>query len=167
LEVPAVSERVFEDDLWTVDVAGSTGIPGYLVLHARGPGSSLGALPPGAAGRLGDLLARTAGAVEQATGADRVYCLSFCEVLRDLHFHLFPRTAWLADAYARATGSAGQPIDGPALFAWARGRYPAGAALPDGVAGVSDAAAAIRASLCGGPDPDPGPPPARRSTPSR
>jgi diadenosine tetraphosphate (Ap4A) HIT family hydrolase len=139
--------RVFEDGLWTVDAAENSGIPGYLVLRARAVGSSLGSLPPGDAARLGVLLAKVAGAVERETGADRVYCLSFCEVLRDLHLHLFPRTPWLAEAFARATDTTGQPIDGPALFAWARARYAAGASLPGGVAGADEVAARIRAAL--------------------
>ncbi|HKT79807.1 MAG TPA: HIT family protein [Vicinamibacterales bacterium] len=111
---------IFEDDDFLIEPAAGTAVPGYVVLRMRSGVSSLAELDAAAARRLGEMLARASRAVQAATAADRVYCLSFCEIDRQLHFHLFPRAAWLLDAYWTATGEAGEPVNGPLLFEWAR-----------------------------------------------
>lgn len=122
--------RVFEDDHFTIDHSDFCVVPGYLVVRLRGPATSLSELTPHVARALGELLSRAVQAIEEAVGADRVYCLTFAELDRRLHFHLFPRTAWLRDEYWRATNSEREPINGPALFEWARSAYEKGTSLP-------------------------------------
>lgn len=141
---------VLRDEFAVLEPAAGCSIPGYLVLRVLTGARSLGELQPAAAGRLGALLAAAAGAVEAAVGADRVYCLSFCEVERRLHFHLFPRTPELLAAYHEATGTAGLPVNGPLLFEWARERFGPGAPPLPGWPAPAAVAERLRAVL-GGP----------------
>jgi diadenosine tetraphosphate (Ap4A) HIT family hydrolase len=138
------ARRVFEDELFTLDQFDTCVVPGYLVLRLKIPASSLAELTTGTSQLLGALLARAGRAIELATGADRVYCLSFCEVDRRLHFHLFPRTPWLLEAYWAATGTRHQPINGAMLFEWARAIFVEDGRLPAGVAGADAVCAALR-----------------------
>lgn len=109
---------VWEDDLFSLEPCREPPLSGYLILRMKQPAPSAGALDSLAAARLGQVLARAVQAIEEATDADRVYILSFCELDRNLHFHLFPRTAALLEAF-RSDGHDG-PIDGPRLFVWFR-----------------------------------------------
>ncbi|MFO7609228.1 MAG: hypothetical protein R6X35_08535 [Candidatus Krumholzibacteriia bacterium] len=138
---------ILKSEFATLEHADFCGVPGYLVLRVRTGAESFGDLSTPKAQRLGGLLASAAAAIETTLKAERVYCLSFCEQDRGLHFHLFPRTAALLAAYHEATGTAEQPVDGPAVFAWARGAYPAGAALPAGWPKVADVCEALREML--------------------
>jgi len=144
---PSKSLTVLENEFVTLDHAEFCNVPGYLVLRVRTGAESFGDLSTKGAQRLGGLLASAAAAIETVVRADRVYCLSFCEVDRALHFHLFPRTAELLAAYRESTGDPGGPVDGPAVFAWARETFPAGADLPAGWPKVADVCKALREML--------------------
>lgn len=134
---------IFEDERFTVDSSDECVLPGYLVLRVKGGETSLAQLAPEKARALGEMLAKTAAAVEEAVGAERVYVLSFCEVDRRLHFHLFPRTAWLLKAFRRANGGRADAVSGPALFEWARRNFVQGRRLPVGMPGAAVVAAAV------------------------
>jgi diadenosine tetraphosphate (Ap4A) HIT family hydrolase len=139
--------RVFEDDLFTLDHVDSCVVPGYLVLRLKVAADSPSELSAAAAAAFGVMIAHAARAIERATAAERVYCLSFGELDRRLHVHLFPRTPWVLDAYRRATDTHHEPTNGPALFEWARTTLVDAAAVPEGVAGVSEVCATLRAHL--------------------
>jgi diadenosine tetraphosphate (Ap4A) HIT family hydrolase len=83
-------------------------------------------LTPAEARHVGLVLAKSARVLEEAAGADRVYILSFAEIDRRLHFHLFPRTAQILSAFCAATGGDPKAVNGPMLFEWARASYPPG-----------------------------------------
>ncbi|HPF69339.1 MAG TPA: hypothetical protein PLQ13_01615 [Candidatus Krumholzibacteria bacterium] len=139
---------ILADELFTLEHADFCGVPGYLVLRVRSGAQSLGDLSTGRAQKLGVMTASAAGAIETIVKAERVYCLSFCEVDRGLHFHLFPRTSGLAAAWREAAGvGEDAPIDGAALFAWARATFPAGAALPAGFPTVAETCDKLRGLL--------------------
>jgi diadenosine tetraphosphate (Ap4A) HIT family hydrolase len=138
---------IYTDEMFTLEQSTECPIPGYLILRLKGPETSLAQLPKKTAQLLGEMLNRAAAAVEQAVQAERVYVLSFCEVEPRLHFHLFPRTAWLLKEYFKANFNANEPIDGPMLFAWARSAFGPGSHVPRGMPGLADAGAAIRAIL--------------------
>ncbi len=139
--------RVFEDDLFVLDHVDTCAVPGYLVLRLKAPAHSLADLTWQAAQRLGVMLGRAVRAIEAATGADRVYCLSFCELDRRLHFHLFPRSRWVLERYWEATGTTQEPINGPAVFEWARGHLVASSDVPEGAPGVADVCGTLRMQL--------------------
>jgi diadenosine tetraphosphate (Ap4A) HIT family hydrolase len=138
---------IFEDEMFTLEQSTECPLPGYLILRLKSGETSLAQLPAETARALGEMLARTAAAIERAVGAERVYVLSLCEVEPRLHFHLFPRTSWLLREYFKANFNADQPIDGPMLFAWARSAFGPGSHVPRGTPGLADSAAAIRAIL--------------------
>lgn len=138
---------ILEDDFVTLAHAGFCSVPGYLVLRLRKDVESFGDLSTPGAQRLGGLLASAAAAIETAVGAERVYCLSFCEVDRRLHFHLFPRTEGLLAAYREATGAPEAPVDGPALFQWARENFPADRPTPAGWPKIATICADLRTVL--------------------
>ena len=116
---------ICENNIMTLSQADFCALPSYLVLRVKHGAQSWGDLRPDAAQRIGALLARATQSIEDVTGADRVYCLSFCEVDRNLHFHLMPRTPQLLREYQAATGTVDRPVNGPLLFEWAREAYPA------------------------------------------
>jgi hypothetical protein len=68
---------------------------------------------------LGPTLAAATRAVEVVIRPARVYCALFAEGTRSIHFHLFPRTAWLLSQYA-VVHPAEREISGPRLLDWAR-----------------------------------------------
>jgi diadenosine tetraphosphate (Ap4A) HIT family hydrolase len=82
---------VLRTDLWSVCVAEGFEVPGWLFLelrrHAEGPMS----LTPEEASELGPLLAAVSGAVQAATGAERVYVLAFGELFPHFHLLVAPR----------------------------------------------------------------------------
>ena len=138
---------VFESDWVVVKQADFCAVPGYLVVTLTNGAESLADLSEETSQQLGALLSKTAAAIEQATAADRVYCLSFCEQLRTLHFHLLPRTSQLLTDYQQATNCADQAINGALLFEWARDNYPAGAAMPSAYGELVLVCEKLRAAL--------------------
>lgn len=138
---------LFENDSFTLEQSAECPIPGYLVLRVKGQANSLAQLPAETARALGEMLARAAKAIEETVGAERVYVLSFCEIDHRLHFHLFPRTAWLLKEYFKANFNANEPIDGPMLFAWARREFGPGSHLPKEAPGIETVGAALRERL--------------------
>lgn len=94
-------------------------VPGYLIVAPQPPAASLSGLQHGALACLGPTLAAATRAIEDVIRPERVYCALFAEETRSLHFHLFPRTAWLLSQYA-AVHPADRGISGPRLLDWAR-----------------------------------------------
>src|SRR5512135_1160752 len=148
-DATAGGARVYEDDLFTVDHADGCLVPGYLIVRLKGPATALGRLAPEVSRRVGEMLARAAGAIEETVAPERVYCLAFAEIEPRLHFHLFPRTRALLEAYHEATGTAGEPVNGPKLFEWARTAVVAGRRLPAGLPELDGVLAGLRERLAG------------------
>ena len=94
-------------------------VPGYLIVTPQRPTASLSELEHGALAFLGPTLAAATRAIEVVIRPERVYCALFAEETRSIHFHLFPRTAWLLSQYA-AAHPADREISGPRLLDWAR-----------------------------------------------
>ena len=139
--------RVYDDQHVHLDHVAEWALPGYLILRFHDAASSFADLAPPLAAHVGTVLARAVRAIETAVGAERVYCLSFCEVDRRLHLHLCPRSASLLAEYQRATDTSCQAVDAPRLFAWARERYPAGSEPPPGQLPVAAVCARLAAIL--------------------
>jgi len=139
--------RIWQDAQFTVDHTDECLVPGYLIVRMSGGPRSLGELGPEQSHSLASLLPRTARAIEQVTAAERVYCLSFCEIDRALHFHLFPRSRALLEAYLTATGASPGPVNGPVLFEWARTHIMTGAPPVPGLPSVDFVCGRLRALL--------------------
>lgn len=138
---------IFEDEVFSLEQSAECPIPGYLILRLKGPEVSLAQLPPETAKLLGEMLVRAASAIDQAIKPERVYILSFCEVEPRLHFHLFPRSAWLLKEYFKANDCANDPVNGPMLFEWARNAFGPGSRLPKGTSDSETACRIMRGIL--------------------
>jgi len=126
-----LSDCLYYQDLYfTLEPAEACIIPGYVILRLKSGATAWGDLDPAEAGALGPMLRRVGEAVEKAAQAERVYCLVFSELDCRLHFHFFPRTRWLLQAYWDRTGRSNEPVNGPVLFEWARSVYSHGCPLP-------------------------------------
>ena len=113
---------VFENEYFSAEQATSCFVPGYLVVSAKAPATSVAKLERAAAESLGPTLARITEAIEDVLSPEVVYCARFGEETRQLHFHLFPRSARLAEEYRSAQRHSG-PLNGPLVLSWARDRY--------------------------------------------
>jgi diadenosine tetraphosphate (Ap4A) HIT family hydrolase len=82
---------VLRTELWSACVAEGFEVPGWLFLelrrHAEGPMS----MAPEEASELGPLVAELTGAIQAATGAERVYLMAFGELFPHFHLLLGPR----------------------------------------------------------------------------
>ena len=134
---------VFENESIVIKHADFCNVPGYLILRFKTGVQSPGDLEPEEAKTLGLLLSFSAAAIKKTVAAERIYVLSFCELDRRLHFHLFPRTAALLELYHQATGTLNDPINGPMLFEWARERFKEGVPMPKGFPAISEICARI------------------------
>ncbi|MBE0665095.1 MAG: hypothetical protein E4H23_00985 [Chrysiogenales bacterium] len=135
---------IHEDEMFSLEQSATCPIPGYLILRLKGPEASQAQLPKKTAQLLGVMLNRVAGAIEQAVKPERVYVLSFCEIEPRLHFHLFPRTAWLLKEYFKANDCANDPVNGPMLFEWARSAFGPGSQMPQGTPDLETACGIMR-----------------------
>lgn len=96
-------------------------LPGYFIVSSREEAEFLDQLTPCALSELGEVLAEVTRAVRIVTKADRVYCGQFAEQTRSVHFHVFPRTATMADQFIIENPDV-TLIDGPRLLSWAQQR---------------------------------------------
>ena len=138
---------VLEDELFSLEQCAECPIPGYLILRVKGEETALAQMVQGTAMQLGVILARAAAAVELVVKSERVYVLSFCEIEPRLHFHLFPRTAWLLKEYFKANDCASDPVNGPMLFEWARSSFGPGSHMPKGTPDLESACGIMREIL--------------------
>ena len=145
---------VSEDAYFRAEHSGDCCVPGYLILSARDPVSSITGLTAGALQNLGPRLALLVRAIEAVVRPELVYCARFGEEVKALHFHLFPRTASMAKEFLAAVGK-GAKLNGPILLNWARERHASVTATAAERAKVKEITHAIReyvrASYTGAP----------------
>ena len=110
---------VFEDDHFHLQPCYACPLPGYLILSAKDQSETLHDLPLTALSSLGPTLAKISRSIHVVLKPERVYTAQFCEADRGIHFHIFPRTAWLRESYLTYYPSE-HLLDGPRLLSWAR-----------------------------------------------
>lgn len=115
-------EPIFESASFKCSPCRDCDIPGYLILFAVAPANALSNLQSEQIEEIGPLIARIEKAVAEATQAERVYILRFSEGSNQLHFHIFPRTAKLADEFRRYYPTSGD-LNGETVYGWARVHY--------------------------------------------
>jgi diadenosine tetraphosphate (Ap4A) HIT family hydrolase len=92
-EITAPGGVILDDGRWFISHhTGPFTDPGELILKTRRHCESLSELTREEAQALGLLLRSAALALEQVTGAERIYAVSFNERIRHVHFLLLPRT---------------------------------------------------------------------------
>jgi len=122
LDVSIVKEGISGSQVYTnghfcVEPCVTCFVPGYLIVTPQLPAASLSELGRDALASLGPTLAAVTRAIEVVIRPERVYCALFAEETRSVHFHLFPRSAWLLSQYATAH-PADYEISGPRLLDW-------------------------------------------------
>jgi diadenosine tetraphosphate (Ap4A) HIT family hydrolase len=113
------ARRVYTNAYFCVEPCATCFVPGYLIVTPQRRAVSLSQLESGGLTALGPTLAAATRAIEVVIRPERVYCALFAEETPFIHFHLFPRTAWLLSQYA-AAHPADREISGPRLLDWAR-----------------------------------------------
>jgi diadenosine tetraphosphate (Ap4A) HIT family hydrolase len=145
MNVPDPRFLIYENAQFRAEQSNSCALPGYVIVTARYPAPSLSTLRPEALALLGPTLWLVTRAVEVTVKPERVYCARYGEATAQVHFHVFPRTREMAEAFLAAHPD-DREISGPKLFDWAVERFARDAAQgPDG-----DLAVAIDAlrALC-------------------
>ena len=115
----ASAMTIFENEHFDLKPCYTCPLPGNLILSAKVPSDAIHDMPLAAASALGPTLAAISRSIQTVLTSERIYTPLFCEAQRGVHFHIFPRTAWLREAYlTRYTLE--KLIDGPRLLSWAR-----------------------------------------------
>src|SRR5438552_389195 len=95
---------IYDDGWWRVEhMLMPAVLPGWLIVKPLRHVESLAALTADEAAAMGPLLQRVTGALEAATGAERVYTVLFAEEVTHVHIHVIPRRQ---DVPASARGPA-------------------------------------------------------------
>ena len=112
-------DEMFENEYFHLQPCYTCPLPGYLILSAKVTSDAIQDMPEAALSALGPTLAVISRSIQAVLMPERIYTTLFCEAQRGVHFHIFPRTAWLREAYL-AHYSAERLTDGPRLLSWAR-----------------------------------------------
>lgn len=97
-ELTAPGGTLLETDFWVLEHSADIQLPGLLILKTRRHLENVSRLSREEAMELGPLIKRAASACQKATGADRIYVLSFGETVRHVHFWLLPRTSAIRES---------------------------------------------------------------------
>ena len=98
-------------------------IPGYLILEPLHGAqvTSFNALSTAHLSRLGPMFAIIEACLVEMFAPELIYYTKFGESVKNLHFHIIPRSQGLASLFRQAMGlSASESISGPALMEWIR-----------------------------------------------
>jgi diadenosine tetraphosphate (Ap4A) HIT family hydrolase len=118
-----INYTLYTNSHFVVEQCRSCPLPGYLIASPVHEAAQLDELPPAAASLLGPTLVRVVAAVKQVLQPVRIYCAQFGEEQHQLHFHIFPRTTEITQAYLKHKPEQRELIHGPVLFDWARDKY--------------------------------------------
>lgn len=114
---------ILQDDYFSIEHCYSCSVPGYLIVSARCNAESVDELPSNFQARLGYSLAMANRLIRDCIQPLRIYTAQFGEENRQLHFHIFPRTAELTDEFLKHFPEQRELIHGPVLLDWARTKY--------------------------------------------
>lgn len=118
-----IDNRIYADEIFSLEACLAHQIPGYLILRLRQPHPTFSSLNDQVAQQLGLAVAKISALVEVKVAAETVYVLRFGEENRQIHFHIFPRTRRMDEAYRSHHTSCGQFLNGPLVFEWARNHF--------------------------------------------
>jgi diadenosine tetraphosphate (Ap4A) HIT family hydrolase len=108
---------IHESRHFTTRQASDTRVPGHLVVASRGDCTSLDAFTPDQAADLMRCLVRAETLLQHLLQPERIYILKFGEAVPQIHFHVFPRTARLLQAYLGHVADQ-EPYSGARLMDW-------------------------------------------------
>jgi diadenosine tetraphosphate (Ap4A) HIT family hydrolase len=114
---------IFETEHFLARQSAECPIPGYLLVTPKQPILDFSEIFEEMAADLGRAVCLACRTVEEIIAPERVYVARFGEAHVEIHFHIFPRTRWLLDTYAKTVGASTGPISGPQLFDWTRDTF--------------------------------------------
>jgi len=117
------NKRCYENAFFTIQHCDDCHIAGHLIIVPKTQVFSMAEMSTAALQNLGDTIARAHQVVNKVIKPERIYTLSFSELMPALHFHIFPRTAALLEHFNLAHQSDTNTANGPLLFDWARRQY--------------------------------------------
>ncbi len=113
---------VYQDREFEICLAVDCFIPGYLVVFPRREVQSIADFNAEEQVNLGKILARSQQLIDEIVQPERIYTLVFAEIVRQVHFHLFPRTFEMKQEYLKNFPSQ-EKINAAELFNWFKARY--------------------------------------------
>lgn len=90
---------ILETKHFTVSQANDYRIPGYVIVQSKGDCTRVADFTPDQAGELMKCVAGAEAFVQEIIKPERIYILKFGEANPRVHFHVFPRTRRIAEAY--------------------------------------------------------------------
>jgi diadenosine tetraphosphate (Ap4A) HIT family hydrolase len=110
---------IFTNTNYTVEQSREQLIPGYLILRPTPATDSMSTMTKAALNQFGSMLALSYACVEHIINPEIIYCARFGEKVRAIHFHIFPRSKYIGDAYRKAHSlNENADISGPRLLDW-------------------------------------------------
>jgi len=114
---------IYENDHFRIEQCADCPIPGYLIVSPKVEVRSLSEMKSETLAELGNTLALASKALEEVLQPDQVYCAKFGELNNLVHFHVFPKTKWIAVEYLKENPTNTDVISGPQLLDWARNKF--------------------------------------------
>lgn len=108
---------IHESRYFTTRQASDTRVPGHLVVASKVESRSLDGFAPDQAADLWRCLVQAETLVQQILQPERIYLLKFGEAVPRIHFHVFPRTARLLEAYLAEVADQ-EPYSGARIMDW-------------------------------------------------
>ena len=108
---------IHESRYFTTRQASDTRVPGHLIIASKVECTALGGFSPGQAADLMRCLGRAESLLQQLLQPERIYVLKFGEAVPKIHFHVFPRTARLLQAYLGQIADR-EPYSGARIMDW-------------------------------------------------
>ena len=108
---------IHESRYFTTRQASDTRVPGHLIIASKVECTALGGFSPGQAADLMRCLGRAESLLQQILQPERIYVLKFGEAVPRIHFHVFPRTARLLQAYLAKVADQ-EPYSGARIMDW-------------------------------------------------
>lgn len=137
---------IHESRHFTTRQASDTRVPGHLIVASRVECTSLAGFTPDQAADLMQCLARAEALLQQILQPERIYILKFGEVVPRIHFHVFPRTARLLQAYLGEVADQ-EPYSGARIMDWVWTRRGFAGSTDEEIRSFVDAARAHRGGL--------------------
>ena len=90
---------IFETEYFTVSQANDYRVPGYVIILSKVECTRVADFTPDQSADLLKCLADSEALVQEIIEPERIYVMKFGEVNPRVHFHVFPRTKRIAEAY--------------------------------------------------------------------
>jgi diadenosine tetraphosphate (Ap4A) HIT family hydrolase len=114
---------VFESEHFLVKQCSDVSIPGYLIITPKNKVFHFSDLSQEVLKLFSCLLARVEKVLVEVLDVEMIYIAKFAELNKRLHFHIFPRTESILQAYIQDNPFSREGISGPLIFDWSRKHY--------------------------------------------